>query len=133
MTGPQHTTPAGRAILDELARRAAPTAPGVLATALGYNSSTALRHHMEPLLAAGRVVQTGKGSGIRFSLPPTPAAAPAATGRPPIVGAKPATEPAVEHVTVWDGRRGSPSLTGSVPGMGSSLSGAHAVVGSRQR
>lgn len=96
----------------------------------GYKSTTALRHHMTPLLTAGRVVETGKAAALRFSLPVAHEPAPIRLTSPPIYQSANKLE---DLETVWDGSKGSPSLTSGVAGMGSSLSGTQYEVGRRLR
>ncbi len=100
-------TSSAEAIIGAL-RAAGPLAPRALATACGYESTNALRHHLKPLLAAGRVREEGKTSKLRIML-----ASPA----------RPARRAEGDHEVVWDGSKGSASLTGSASGLGSSLAG----------
>ena len=130
MTAPTSaTTAAGEAILATLGKKGV-MSPGALAKACGYRSTTALRHHMTPLLMAGRVVERGKSAALRFSLPvTTETVAP----RPPSPARTITAKDSSYLETVWDGSKGSPSLTGGVAGMGSSLSGTQYEVGRRLR
>jgi hypothetical protein len=126
-------TERGRAILDKLASFGEPIAPGRLASACGFKSTSAMRFHLRPLLQSKRVVETGKSTSLRLSLPgvvktTSTAAAPHMT--------RPVALPSVEREgkeVVWDGSKGSPSLTGDMSGLGSSLSGVSYEVGRRGR
>lgn len=130
MTAPTSAiTTVGESLLATLRAQGA-MSPGELAKAHGYKSTTALRHHMTPLLTAGRVVETGKAAALRFSLPVAHEPAPIRLTSPPIYQSANKLE---DLETVWDGSKGSPSLTSGVAGMGSSLSGTQYEVGRRLR
>lgn len=111
-------------------RKAGSIAPGPLAAQCGYDTTSALRHHLTPLLSAGLVIQRGKTSALRFSLPVAHEPAPIRLTSPPIYQSANKLE---DLETVWDGSKGSPSLTSGVAGMGSSLSGTQYEVGRRLR
>ena len=114
----------------EAVRKAGSIAPSVLAAQCGYDTTSALRHHLTPLLSAGLVIQRGKTSALRFSLPAPPSTTPR-TVAPMFGGGMGGKDSDLE--TVWDGSKGSPSLTSGVAGMGSSLSGTQYEVGRRLR
>lgn len=132
MTGASVITAVGESILATLRAKGA-MSPGALAKACGYQSTTALRHHMTPLLTAGRVVESGKSAALRFSLPVTTETAAQRPTAPPSPARTITAKDSSYMETVWDGSKGSPSLTGSVAGMGSSLSGTQYEVGRRLR
>lgn len=134
-------SPQRQGILDKLKELGAPTAPGRLADILDYEGTT-LRFHVKPLVDAGLVIELGGlGPAKRYALPgwtlagptvaPTPNAQPAAPAvSRPYVPSSTRTDDDLEPV--WNGSKGSPSLTGDASGLGSSLSGiTHAVVRSR--
>lgn len=126
-----------QAVLAALRKAGEPMTPKALAAALKVNRLR-IPKLVDPLAERGLVLITGVRRGRRIALAPVKAApstaAPAGRSTPPSVGTKTSrTESETELVSVWDGRKGSPSLTGDAAGLGSSLAGAHAVVGGRGR
>jgi DNA helicase HerA-like ATPase len=98
---------------------------GILAVRGAGKSNTAAVM-AEEMFAAGLpfvvIDPVGSWYGLRSSADGTSPGLPI-----PIFGGKHGDVP-LEHVTVWNGSRDSPSLTGSAGGLGSTLSGSHAVV-----
>ncbi len=56
-------------ILTALREAGEPVSPGDLAKKVGLASSTTMRYHLKPLIAAGQVVEAGRTNALRFSLP----------------------------------------------------------------
>lgn len=98
------------AILTALRRHGGTLSPKELQESIGKDKVTTAKY-LEPLLVNGTVLKSGVRRGVKLTLAQKPLA--------------PARAAADDLETVWNGSKGSPSLTGDASGLGSSLSGNH--------
>lgn len=126
-------------IIAALRAHGGPMTPKALSDALRVNRLK-VPALVAPLVERHLVSVTGLRRGKRITLLPGTSAAldaPRADAPRPSVEPRTSRSKGVSHndgqlETVWDGRKGSPSLTGEAGGLGSTLSGiTHAVVRSR--
>jgi hypothetical protein len=120
-------------ILDALVEARESLTVTQLARSAAYASCAALQYHLRPLVADGRVLVSGQGRSLRYSPSPRVRASRAYVRPAPFCAPRVALRDTEHLMVVWDGSRGSASLTGEASGLGSSLGGVSYEIGRRAR